>query len=162
MLPPNSTEIELALETVCDRDVPTNIRDIWNADTCPLELLPWLASAFSVDLWNEDWPEYVKRGRVKNAIPIQRKKGTKAAIRDVVESFGADLSIVEWYEQTPRGVPHSFKILLNALNVSTDEIIQEINRVKPVRSQFEVQRGLNMSSNLKCAGKIRIVKLLRL
>lgn len=36
--------------------IPTLSRSLWNADTCPEALLPYLAWACSVDFWRETWP----------------------------------------------------------------------------------------------------------
>jgi len=31
------------------------LRDLWSLATCPVSFLPYLARAFSVDLWDEGW-----------------------------------------------------------------------------------------------------------
>lgn len=33
------------------KKTPVSIRELWNPDTCPANLLPWLAWSFSVDRW---------------------------------------------------------------------------------------------------------------
>lgn len=32
------------------------IRQVWTPEECPVELLPYLAWALSVDQWDKDWP----------------------------------------------------------------------------------------------------------
>ncbi|NVK42106.1 MAG: phage tail protein I [Oceanospirillaceae bacterium] len=170
LLPPNATDLERDLETVSARisNVPVNVRDIWNADNCPAELLPWLAWSLSIDTWRTYWPEHVKRARIKSAIQVQRKKGTKRSVLEVAQSFGAESSLSEWFEQTPMGPPHSFKILLNVNELGaqtqeyTSDIVQEISRVKPCRSYFEVQQGLTVSGSLALSGAIRVAKFIRI
>ncbi len=170
ILPPNSTALELDLERVCAgiEDIPVLIRDVWNADTCPADLLPWLAWSLSIDSWKSYWPEHIKRGRIKTAITIQRKKGTRQSVSDVVRSFGGELELKEWFEQTPLGAPHSFNVLLNVNQMGaltgqfTSDIVQEIQRVKATRSYFEVRQGLNVAGDIALNGQIRIVKFLRL
>ncbi|MGR6871244.1 phage tail protein I [Pseudomonas sp. HK3] len=170
LLPINTNQFERDLENVSTRisDVPVNIRDSWNADTCPADLLPWLAWSFSIDSWKAYWPEHVKRSRVREAIKVQRKKGTKQSVRKVVESFGAELELKEWFEQTPMGPPHSFKVLLNVNELGaqtqafTNDIVQELSRVKPTRSFFEVQQGVTTNGELALAGAVRVTKFVRL
>ncbi|WP_348251429.1 phage tail protein I, partial [Salmonella enterica] len=60
---------------------PANLRALWNPDTCPENLLPWQAWAFSVDRWDEDWTERTKRAVIREADFIHCHKGTTGAIR---------------------------------------------------------------------------------
>jgi phage tail P2-like protein len=170
LLPINASQFERDLETVSSRidSLPIDIRDSWNADTCPIDLLPWLAWAFSIDSWKTYWPEHVKRSRVRDALAIQRKKGTRGSVRQVVKSFGAELEFKEWFEQTPIGPPHSFNVLLNVndmgpqTNLFTTDIVQEVSRTKSVSSYFEVQQGVTVTGSLALIGQLRIVKYLRI
>ncbi len=169
LLPPNSTPLERDLETVSSRlsNVPVNIRDTWNPDTCPVDLLPWLAWSMSLDSWKSYWPEHVKRARIKNAVEIQRRKGTRGSVRKVVESFGAELEFQEWFEQTPMGAPHSFNVYLNVNQLGaqtaefTTDIVNEISRVKSARSYFEVRQGVTATSQMGIQGGVRIAKFVR-
>ena len=45
LLPPNAGEMERNLSKAVARlsDIPMMVRKSWNPDTCPAELLPWLA-----------------------------------------------------------------------------------------------------------------------
>jgi phage tail P2-like protein len=170
LLPINTLEYERDLETVSKRisDVPTNIRDSWDADNCPVDLLPWLAWSLSIDTWKSYWPEHVKRARIKSAMQVQRKKGTKRSVREVAQSFGAESSLTEWFEQSPMGPPHSFKVLLNVNELGaqtqafTSDIVQELARVKPARSYFEVQQGVTINGDLALTGAVRVAKFVRL
>lgn len=148
LLPPNATALELALERVVDARVgaiTTPLRSLWSADLCPATALPWLAWSLSIDQWEGDWPEALRRARVAAAIPVQRRKGTIAAIRQVVESFGGDFSIREWWQQSPAGTPHTFTLTLalpgNGASAPSaafvDSVVAEITATKPLRSHFE-------------------------
>lgn len=163
LLPPNATEQERALEQTTARieDVPVGLRDLWNADTCPTELLPWLAWALSLDAWKPYWPEAVKRQRIKQAVEIQRQKGTVKSVRDVVESFGSSLALREWHQVTPVGEPHTFEVFLtmgasvpNTAEYQQD-IIDEVSRTKPVRSHFTLTAGLSATGGIGLQGAIR-------
>jgi phage tail P2-like protein len=114
------------------------IRDVWSPDDCPLDLLPWLAWGLSLDNWSTDWPESIKRERVRKAIAIARRKGTAGSVRSVVASFGGSVAIREWWQSEPRGLPHTFSLILNldsagapASAAFVDQVIAEVNRAKP-------------------------------
>lgn len=151
ILPPGSTPLEKALEQVAAKllDIEINIRAVWSPDDCPLELLPWLAWGLSLDNWSTDWPEAIKRERVRRAIAIAKRKGTAESVRTVVASFGGSVAIREWWQMEPKGAPHSFSLVLNldqagapATAAFVDQVIAAVNRAKPVRSQFTFTQGL--------------------
>jgi phage tail P2-like protein len=56
----------------------------------------------SLDNWSTDWPESIKRERVRKAIAIARRKGTAQSVRTVVASFGGSVAIREWWQSEPR------------------------------------------------------------
>ena len=157
LLPPSSTALEKALEQVALNllDIPTPIRSVWSPANCPAPLLPWLAWGLSLDNWSSDWPEGVKRARVRQAIPIARRKGTAESVRAVITSFGGSVAIREWWQTEPRGDPHTFSLVLN-LNLDgapasaafVDQVIAEVWRVKPARSHFTFTQGLSAAGRV--------------
>lgn len=96
LLPPNATAQELALEGAAARSVPTPIRDIWDPDTCPAHLLPWLAWSFGVDEWDPIWSDEAKRNVIRNAVSVQRRKGSVWSIKRVIADAGyGDSELIE-------------------------------------------------------------------
>lgn len=162
LLPPNATPLERALSMVAARvgDVPLPIRDLWNPQTCPADLLPWLAWALSIDRWRADWTEEQKRIEVARAIELQRLKGTPASIEQVLASFDPLIQLVEWFELNPPGQPHTFQVIIpldgTPLPRSTApfalEIVRDIYRIKPARSHFEVVLQLAVDAALVLTG----------
>ena len=152
LLPPNATALERAFERATARigDVPTPMRDLWNADTCPEDLLPWLAWGLSLDTWQDYWPVHVKRARNRAALEIQRRKGTAQSVRQVVAAFGGAVQLREWWQMDPPGLPHTFEMVLTlsgeggetATARYVDDVIGEVARTKPVRSHFTFTQGL--------------------
>lgn len=165
LLPPNASRIELNLEQVGMSlfDFPVKIASVWNPDTIRADMLPWLAASLGVDAWKPYWPEVVKRNRTKSAISIARRKGTAQAVREVVESFGGHVEIREWWQKTPRGVPHTFDLVLTVPTQGGDEasaqyvddIIAEVSRAKPARSHFTFTQGI------ACAGSMGVIAVAR-
>lgn len=165
LLPPNATPLERATEATMARlaDVPVPLRALFDPDTCPLDTLPYLAWALSIDTWSSDWPEEIKRARVRHAITIQRRKGTAQSVRDVVASFGGEVALREWWQQEPRGAPHTFDLLLDlngrsgavATAAFVDQVVAEVRRTKPVRSHFTFSQAIEADAALALTAAAR-------
>lgn len=145
LLPPSATPQERALAAVSERldNLPVPLRSLWDVDRCPLVLLPYLAWTFSVDQWDEQWPEEVKRQIVKTALHQHRIKGSRAAVENAVSDLGVQAVITEWWEQSPQADPHTFTINAPAeensnLDASLQgSLISAVIQAKPLRSWFE-------------------------
>lgn len=170
ILPPNSSRLERAIETALQvLPVPRAVRPLFDPDTCPIELLPWLAWQLGIRSWSNDWPEAVRRERVRRAVEIQRMKGTLGAVRAAVGIFGGNVSIREWWQKTPKGVPHTFDLVLtlNDLTGETpsseyiDQVLEEVRQAKPLRSHFTFTMGLYAASPVGMAAVARVVTLVR-
>ena len=115
LLPANATKLELAVDhvqAVRISGVPVDIRDLWNPETCPGALLPWLAWTLSVDKWDTAWSETQKRQVIKNSIAIHRYKGTRAALEGALESLGFAVEVEEWWQTDPAGTPGTFDLIV--------------------------------------------------
>lgn len=139
MLPPNATPQEKALEGATERvgTAPVPIRALWDVDTCPPELLPWLAWAMSVDVWDNAWPDAIKRQAIKDSVAIHRTKGTVGAVERALAPYGVE--IVEWFQETPPEEPYTFHIEISGGGYSEDDfanIIAIAERTKNVRSHM--------------------------
>lgn len=116
LLPPSATPMERALAGVTERleQLPVPYRQLWNPDTCPVNLLPYLAWSMSVDEWDNDWPEHIKRQTVKDSLYQHRIKGSRLAVENAIASFGTTADILEWWEKSPEGIPHTFSVAISA------------------------------------------------
>lgn len=165
LLPPNASALEHTLETVLSRvdAVPVPLRTLWNPDTCPSELLAWLAYSLSIDTWKPYWSDAIKRERIRQAIAIQRSKGTADSVRAVVRSFGGSVELREWFQTSPPGTPHTFELWLTlsgaggaeATAAFVDDVINEVARTKPVRSHFTFTQGASAAGSIGVAGYAR-------
>lgn len=129
LLPANATELERhAAQALAEIErVPVPLRTLWNPDTCPVELLPYLAWAFSVDRWSQAWPESAKRAAIRAAYYVHAHKGTIGALRRVVEPLGYLIEVYEWFEEVPAGTPGTFRLLVGVLDTGiTDQMYQEL------------------------------------
>jgi len=157
LLPPNASDLEQSLsETIArigDFDAD-KIRDVWNPQTCPEEYLPWLAWAFSVDIWNSDWPTFIKRGVITNSIKNHRIKGTRKAVQDAIEAMGGGAVLTEWWETSPADTPHTFQVLLaSGMQGASDSSFQDdleaaITAAKPLRSHFTIVPAVELSTKI--------------
>ncbi|SDB18386.1 phage tail protein, P2 protein I family [Pseudomonas sp. NFACC23-1] len=122
LLPLNSTQLERAIEAAIDETTEIPLRTLYNPDTCPAHLLYQLAWAWSVDRWDESWPEEVKRSVIRSSFYVHAHKGTIGALRRVVEPFGYLIEVVEWFRTEPKGVPGTFAL---KIGVSDEGISEE-------------------------------------
>lgn len=122
LLPLNSSLLERSIEAA-SADMPAvPLRTLYNPDTCPSHLLHQLAIAWSVDRWDEAWPDAVKRGVIRGSFAVHARKGTLGALRRVVEPFGYLIEVVEWFNAVPQGVPGTFAM---KIGVSESGISEE-------------------------------------
>lgn len=114
LLPSNRTPLEQALAQVSMEKpaLPNVLRRMNSPDTCPVELLPWLAIQRSVDRWNPDWSEAIKRKVIRDSFEVHKRKGTVGALRRVVEPFADLIDITEWHQMEPMGEPGTFSMSL--------------------------------------------------
>lgn len=142
---PNASHLELALErAVQDPVLPVPLRDLWDPQRCPEELLPWLAWGLSVDDWDASWPVAVRREVVAGAIEVHRRKGTIHAVRRAVAAFGGAIAIREWWQTDPPGTPGTFELVLAVGDIEggapsaayLDSIINQVARAKPLSRHF--------------------------
>lgn len=163
-LPPNTTPLERAIALCCARlaDIPVPIRELHNPDRCPVEFLPLLAWACSVDRWDDNWAESVKRGAIKASYYIHKHKGTIAAVRRVVESLGYLIKITEWWQTTPPAARGTFRLDVGVLDSGiTDEMFAEMERLiadaKPLARHLT---GLTISMEVRALDRIAVAAYL--
>lgn len=158
LLPPNASALERqAADALAQIErVPVPIRDLLDPDRCPVELLPYLAWAFSVDRWNSAWPESAKRGAIKAAYFVHAHKGTLGALRRVVEPLGYLIEVQEWWETEPAGTPGTFALLVGVRDTGiTDEMYLELERL--IDDAKPVSRHLTgLAITLGIAGGLRL------
>lgn len=132
LLPSNATEQERALAETVARvsDVPVVVREVWNPDTCPSSVLPWLAWAFSVDDWDSNWTDEQKRQVIKQSVYSQRIKGTIGAVKKQLAALGLDIQIVEWFRTVPMGAPYTYEVYITSSQYSlTTDSLKKINQI---------------------------------
>lgn len=143
LLPPNATRFQRLLAQVNARalDIPTPVRDIWNADTCPPALLPWLAWSFDVEQWDSAWSDEQKRATIKSSLFVHRHKGTIGSVRGALAALGFTAQVQEWFNQIPAGAPYTFRLLLEASQVGISQaelkqILAVVDSTKNLRSHL--------------------------
>ena len=95
ILPPSSSQLEVDLfdsfkevmeATLGVPDIP--IKFLWDSEECPVEFLPHLACAFSVDGNASDYSTAQLRNLIANSLELHLKKGTVWSIKEAVELLG--------------------------------------------------------------------------
>lgn len=156
LLPPNATDAERAVEDAMRAGIDlSQVGTLWNPATCPAAILPYLAWGLSISRWDPAWTEAEKRAAIADAIPFHRRKGTRAAVREVLDRFEPLLQIVEWWETSPRGDAHTFEVRAPAADIpaafltsqTAAAIIRDVAAVKPARSHFTFIQSMEAQAN---------------
>ena len=131
--------------------------------------LDHVAYGWDASVWRDSWPVSMKRSVLKNIVREKRKKGTLRAVKDAVASIGSAATIKEWWQQEPKGTPHTFEIQATLGNIegTLDSEMQEdlfalIDDAKPVRSHYtfvlvrQLQGGMGVDGYLRPVAYSRI------
>lgn len=158
LLPPGSSALERRLAQACSgiSDLNVPLRDLWNPWKCPAKFLPYLAWAFSVDRWEENWTETAKRQAVSDAFWIHQRKGTVAAVKRVIEGLGYSMTLEEWWKVADPAGTFRLEIDLNEIGI-TEPMIYELERIigdaKPVSRHIS---QLTLSASTKGVARVGV------
>lgn len=161
LLPPASTPLEKALEQAGASllDIPAPVRAVWSPSGCPAGHLPWLAWGLAISHWKTGWTLDRKRAAVADAIPYHRRKGTRAAVAEVLADHHPAFAIVEWFEANPPRAPHTFEVRAPAAEIpasflttaKAEEIVADVAVAKPARAHFDFVQNLDLATGLVLA-----------
>lgn len=125
------------------------LQTLWTPTACPVDLLPYLAWALSVDRWDKSWPAAKKVAAIQQSYWLHRRKGTRAAVRRVIEDMGFSATFAEWFNVGDE--PGTFRLEVDVSEVGlTPKTLDELNRLigdaKPV-SRHLAQMTIATSSH---------------
>ncbi len=163
-----------ALETLPARisELPLSPVVVYDFNRVPSEALPALAEQFNL-LGDAGWdfagfgpaPEAKKRALLKEAVALHRLKGTRYAVQRSLDLTGMPSRITEWWQQTPRGTPHTFVVDLLLTDGPSDPPALTPERVdaalrmvgfwKPARSQFRARARVDLRTTMRSAAIVR-------
>ncbi|HCD6485299.1 TPA: phage tail protein I [Klebsiella pneumoniae] len=136
LLPPSSGGWMRSAEASSGRlsGIAVAIRQVWTPEDCPVELLPYLAWALSVDRWDKDWPAEKKIAAIQQSYWLHRRKGTRAAVRRVIEGMGFSATFAEWFDVGDE--PGTFRLEVDVSDVgiaprTLDELDRMVDGTKP-------------------------------
>lgn len=140
-----------------------------NIDRLTGAQLDHLATQYDVTVWRDSWSDELKRSVLKTAISEKRKKGTIGAVKEALSSISSAASIVEWWQEAPKGAPHTFKIYATQANIEgvipselQEDLISLINDAKPLRSHYNFIVQQNGKGGLNVCGRMRVLTHYRL
>jgi len=151
LLPPNAQAIELDLEQLSARlqGLADPVQGLWDASICPAHLLPYLAWAFSIEVWEASWSEAHRRQVLVDAVAVHRRKGTIGSVRRALGNIGFRTEISEWFQHG--GDPHTFRVDAYGADVfaagyQIDPALLQmlalvLVNIKPERSHFDLRVG---------------------
>ena len=112
-------------------------------DSLTSEQLDHMAVEWDASVWMQSWPIQIKKSVLMGVIRDKWKRGTLGAVKRAIESIATFANLTEWWQETPKGTPHTFKITasLNSYEGVLESELQEnllalIDDAKPVRSHY--------------------------
>lgn len=133
------------------------------------EQLDHLARYFDADPWRDEWSEDEKRSVLRSVIEIKRHAGTLYAVKAALRSLGCASTVVEWWEKSPKGTPHTFEVNVQMEDAEgegfverQETVIKLIENAKPARSQFELVIKGSMEGGCATHAYMRTVSVKRL
>ena len=171
LLPMNATKTEQTIERTISRDLELPTKTLWDPQTCPAVLLPWLAWSLSVDQWDTQWPIATQRKVIAESANIHRHKGTVGAVKSALESLGVTVDFLEWFESVDDLVlapiqstaPHTFVFIVWAhgqaytsdaivLGLQTYRLIHNlVDQTKPASAHFDFLVGAKIKGDIAVA-----------
>ncbi len=140
----------------------------------PVGDLPFLAWALSVDSWDPDWSEGMKRKAVAESIALHRVKGTRASVEAVLQRFDELLTVIEWHEASPSAIPNTFDVVLPLVTAPgeapggtrstaafAEAIIRDVTKVKPLREHMTLVQNLALEARIGLFGAARLTSYAR-
>ena len=170
-MPVTSTDLVKALDILEERllSLPVEMitKDPWAVDVALLDHLAW---ENSVDVWDTEWPEDIKRNVIAASIEVHRFKGTPYAVKEALAVFDVDTDFLEWFE--PQGVtagmsPGTFRVTAYAgrsLYADTENVIDTrmiaamravVRRVAPVSRGLDFRLGERFRTGVGLSTAVR-------
>lgn len=146
-------------------DLPNFLATLDFADGTTLD---HLAFGWDAATWRDSWPIELKRSVIRNVVVEKRKRGTLRAVKDALASIGSAYSITEWWQEVPKGKPHTFTVTATLSKIEgvldkerQEDLIRAIDDAKPVRSHFKLVLIQGMSGTLGFSGHLRSLAFAR-
>ena len=138
-------------------------------DSLTSEQLDHLAYSWDASVWRDSWPIELKRSIVKQVVQEKRKKGTRKAVEEAVKALGSAATIEEWWQQEPKGPPHTFTIYATLAKIDgvldgemQDDLITLIDDAKPVRSHYSLVVVRDIRGQVGVTGYVRHLSYARI
>ncbi|WDE04684.1 phage tail protein I [Thalassomonas viridans] len=165
-LPANASELEYQLEQVmnigfsADNLPAVEITRLWQPESCPEPLLPWLAWANGVKNWDDSWPESTRRGVIANSFKVHSYQGTRYAIEKALEPLQLNSHIHEWFEVEPNAEPGTFAIAVDVSEQGiTPVLIEQIHDSVSSNKRGSAHYSLSLNLTAKASPLLAMAQL---
>jgi phage tail P2-like protein len=173
LVPSNHRPIEHALAQVLEplsAIDPAGINVVWDAWRCPSPLLPFLAWALSVDLWDDGWDEVTQRAAIAASPEYHRRKGTSASVDAALATLGRGAYTIDWHATTPEGRRGTFAVRIPLLDQDTAQDMAEmltrarrvVSLAKPKSRAFAVAFSRDVAGAITVSAGIGVAETVSL
>ena len=170
ILPKNASYLELSLEktvskflepkTFLKKSFDDIFLSLWDYRSCDESLLPYLAWALGVEIWNDGMSLSQKRQIIKTYLKIRKLRGTVWGLHLAFEALGVDARIKE---NASADDPYFFKLSVSgAIDPKLkDQLYEIIDILKPLRTHYVLDYSINLESKTAVFGMIRSTQIAR-
>nr|WP_281376682.1 phage tail protein I [Rubricella aquisinus] len=162
MLPVTAPPLAKALDILEERLFALPVEMISkDPETADVALLDHLAWENSVDVWDANWPEEIKRNVIAASAELHRHKGTPFAIKRALAALDVRAELLEWFDDPASLAPGTFRVtayvgrsLSGAQEIFIDDlmvrtILAVIERSAPVSRGFDLTVGAALKSTTR-------------
>ncbi len=123
-------------------------------------VLPYLAYAWSVDEWNDNWSAETQREVIRQSIWVHQRKGTLGAVKRALEAMGYDSDVIEWWQKKPQGKAGTFSIEVHPTKGLITDTLQQIraviDAVKRKSAHYDIYLGITVNAPV-CAYAVAVI-----
>lgn len=137
-------------------------------DELSSQTLDYLAAQWLVSAWRDSWSLELKRNVIKTVIKEKCRFGTLSAVFNSLVQLRDVTEIVEWWQKSPQGVPHTFEVYADQgkyPELIDEELVIDSRRMidytKPVRSQYYFYIKRMSKANIKLINGFRTAAFAR-
>lgn len=138
LLPPNATKLEKNTEQLGEKisSLRVPFKELHRIEQCPETHLPWLAWSHRVEYWRTDWTATEKRQAITDSQKFNQQRGTKASLRNLLNTVITTYQLKTWHEFTPPLTPFTFYVIVpNHITISIDQLQLMHTAVDATKSQ---------------------------
>jgi phage tail P2-like protein len=175
LLPPNSTDLEEALDLVVAQRIEALRAEFarrLDPDECSPSDLTYLSEVAEVFVWDEAWPDERKRAAIKNTMYLRTIRGTIGAVKKGLIALEVEGDVVPWWKDEENIKNGTFEVFAWAndniasgnpvLSAEKFALIRDVvDALKPLKSRYAIRIGIKFETSIAVVPVMCVTKMMR-